>query len=125
MFNLCFANDSASLNIQLEKIKFIDSNKISINKALYYRDYGFVYYKLYAIKSDSSFLKQAIDYFEIGYKFDANNALLLNDLIVALFLSKQYKRSCHYIAAFKKLNSTDKSLKKAIKQLEKDCKCKQ
>lgn len=124
LFNLCFANDSASLNIQLEKIKTIDSSKITINKSFYYRDYGFIYYKLYAIKSDSTFLKQAIDFFEIGYKFDTNNALLLNDLIVALFLSKQYNTTCQYIASFKKLKSIDSSLKKELKQIEKKCQCK-
>ncbi|MFM6983761.1 MAG: hypothetical protein ACKOXF_06490 [Chitinophagaceae bacterium] len=116
VFNICrIYDDSLSLTNSIHQLQGLDTSKIEKNKDSYYRDLGFLYYKLYAINIGTHSLDQAISLYKQGLLFNPKNQLLLHDLIVFNHFKKNYSDCSNYYKLMKQITKPDKDSKKLYK----------
>ena len=105
IFNICLIeSDSISVSKSIHQIYTLDTASFTTNKHLLYRDLGFLYYKLYALKQDSQFLKTAIYHHEKAIQYLPDFTLALEDLMVFQFFNKDYKASMQYYQTLKSIS---------------------
>ena len=118
----CGQVDSLTVVNTRTKLETVDTNLISSNIDIYYRDLGWCYYRLYLKTKDISFIRMASDSYEKALSHNPKYAAVLHDqFFFNYFFFKDCQKGKYYMALYKKVTPRKYWNKDEMKRLSNNC----
>lgn len=118
----CGNRDSARTIRLIRMMQAIDTDSISVNKHVYYKDLGMCYYNLFIMKSDTSFLRFAIREYDKSIMQDSAYYYAYWNAAVSYYILNDCMRCNAYLQKYLALAPKKSWDKTTLNTMKKRCK---